>query len=240
MVTIINNVVPFQKPQKKFAWSWSRYKNFLICPKRSYETDIAKNFSDDGSEAVMWGKELHTAMQKRIDFGIPLPPTMQRYEAWPANIVKLKEAGLEVKCELKLAIDDQMTATSFFDASTWFRAVVDVLILIPPHTAIAVDWKTGGEVKPEYEQLGLSAQTIIAHHPWVKEVGSIYVWLGHDTQTVRVYRRPEIGEVWRQVWPNVMRMAEAHRTLTYPATPGGLCKRFCQVTSCVYHGKGSY
>lgn len=225
---------------KRFSWSWSRFKNFRTCPKRHYHVDIQKDFKEEESEALLWGNQLHDAMAKRIAKNIQLPATMARYDYWPQRVIALRNAGLDVSVENKLAMTEQFEPCAFFDASAWFRCVIDVKILIPQFkAAVTIDWKTGGKVQPEFEQLALSAQTIFVHHPEIDEVAAIYVWFGHDTQTIKVYRRGDMAPVWTEVWPQLTEMTEAARTLTYPPRPSGLCKSYCPVTSCPYHGKGS-
>lgn len=227
---------------KPFAWSWSKLKNYRSCPKRHYEIDIAKTYKEDEkSPALLWGDEFHKAMADFIGKGKPLPATMERHSGWPDNIIKMKNGGLEVKVEQKLAMDNQFRATSFFDNATWFRSVADVLILIPQrHCAITIDWKTGGKVEPEFEQLALSSQTVFANYKDINYVIAIYVWAGHDRHTVKLYSRDDMVPVWSAIMPEVKQMEEAFRTLTYPPKPSGLCKRHCVVISCPHHGKGSY
>lgn len=225
---------------KPFAWSWSRLKNYRTCPKRHWEIDLQKNYTEDESEPIKWGHAVHDAMAKRIAKGTPLPATMQHYKDWPERFARLKEIdGIEVLVENKLAMSSEFGPTSFFDGKTWFRGVVDALALLLQHrVAIAVDWKTG-QVQPDYEQLGLFAQLIFARWPEVDHVATIYVWLGHDTHTLKIYSRDEMVPLWNKVMPEVKTLAEAWRTTTYPPKPSGLCIRHCPVTSCPYHGKGS-
>lgn len=228
------------QPMKRFSWSWSRLKNFRGCPKRHYEIDLAKNFVDVESDALVWGNAVHEAMAKRIGNELALPPTMQRYEDWPRNVAALKRLGFDVSVENKMAMDATFRPTGFFDAATWFRCVIDVKLMAPQfRSALTIDWKTGATVNPEFEQLALSAQVMFVHHPEIDEVRTIYVWFGHDTQTVKTYRRDDLAEMWGQVMPTVKQMEFAHDTLTYPPKPSGLCIRHCPVRSCVYHGKGS-
>jgi hypothetical protein len=226
---------------KPFAWSWSKLKNYRTCPKRHYEVDVAKNYSDDGSEAIIWGKQVHDALASRVGKGTPLPVTMQGYEDWPASIDKMRAGGAKVLVENKLAMGKGFLATGFFAADTWFRCVVDVLAIAPTgHAAIALDWKTGGKVQPEFEQLGLTAQVLFAHYPKLEVVSGVYVWLGHDTHSQKTYTRDGMAPFWNDIYPMVDTMAEAHKTMTYPPQPSGLCKHYCPVASCPYHGKGSH
>lgn len=226
---------------KPFAWSWSRLKNYRTCPKRHWHIDLNKDVKERESEQLKWGNVVHTAMAEYIEKGKDLPITVKRYHDWPDNVRKLMRAGVDVRVEQQLAIAKDFTATGYFDNPTWFRAKLDVLSVLPQFRgALTIDWKTGGKVEPEFEQLALSAQTVFAHHPDVDEVLAIYVWFGHDTQTAKVYKREDMVKLWNQLWPTINEMEEAWRTTTYPPRPSGLCKNYCPVTSCPYHGKGSY
>lgn len=230
---------------KPFSWSWSKLKNYRTCPKRHYHVDIAKEFKEEESDSLKWGNEVHDAMAKRCgDKQVPLPPMMQHYGQWPQTIDKLRASGLTIKVEQKLAMSEKFTPTSFFDAATWFRGVADVLGLATS-SALTVDWKTGNKIQPDFEQLGLSAQLVFAHYPQVNSVSAIYVWLGHtnddgtDCITQKTYTRDGMVPIWNDVWPWVKQMTEAHRTVTYPPKPSGLCVHYCPVTSCPHHGKGT-
>jgi hypothetical protein len=220
---------------KNFAWSWSRLKNYRVCPKRSYHVDIAKDFKEEEGEQLKWGNTVHTAMAERVDKHTPLPLTMEHYEIWARKADLLRGAGLDVKVEQKLAMSAEFKPTGFFDNKTWFRGVADVLA-VAPTVAVTLDWKTGA-MKPDYEQLALSAQLVFAHYPEIKRVRTAYIWLGNDDQTVEEYQRDAMVPLWNGLWPEIKAMAEAHRTLTYPPKPSRICRRYCPVTSCPHHGK---
>ena len=227
--------------KKQFAWSWSKLKNYRSCPKRHWHVDIQKDFKEDPSEQLLWGNQVHDAMAKRIAKGVALPNTMTRYDDWPARVLAMaSDYGVTLKVENKLAMDEQFQPCGFFDSSTWFRGVIDVLMLLPPEirSAVTIDWKTG-KVHPEFEQLALSAQLVFAHYPEVDKVLAVYAWLGHDENTTITYRREDMVPTWNKLWPEINVMKEAHRTTTYPPKPSGLCVSYCPVSACPYHGKGS-
>lgn len=225
---------------KPFSWSWSKLKNYRTCPSRHYHVDLAKTFKENESEALKWGNRLHDAMAKCIKDSTPLPTDMRRFYGWPTKFETMRREGLKVGTEQKLAITRNFEPCNFFDAGAWFRCVVDVLVDVSEQKfAIAVDWKTGNKVNPEFEQLKLTAQTLFVHYPELTHVLTIYVWFGHDTQTVKVYTRDDMAELWTSIMPTVKMMDEAYRTTTYPAKPSGLCVNYCPVTSCPFHGKGS-
>ena len=74
--------------KKAFAWSYSRMKNFAVCPKRHYEIDIAKNYKDDSAEALLWGNAVHEALAERCGpKRTPLPEGMAPYEPWAVKVL---------------------------------------------------------------------------------------------------------------------------------------------------------
>ena len=137
-------------------------------------------------------------------------------------------------------MDDDFRPTSFFDNGTWFRCVIDVLGMVPANrTAFTIDWKTGGKVQPEFEQLALSAQVLFAHYPKIDSVLALYVWLGHDTQSTMIYDRANMQKVWADILPEVAKMKVAADEMNYPPKPSGLCKNYCPVKACPHWGVGS-
>jgi len=222
---------------KPFSWSWSKLKNFRTCPKRHYHVELAKDFKEEEGEALKWGHEVHDALAKYIEKAKPLPPTMQRHVGLVDELAHLHRAGKLVKVENKLAIDSDFRPVGFFDNSAWYRGVADVLF-VNEERAGALDWKTG-QIKPEYEQLALTAALIFAHYPQVTTVSTAFVWIGNDDYTVNTYGKESMTQMWNHLWPEINVMKEAYRTTTYPPKPSGICVRHCPVISCPYHGKGT-
>lgn len=222
---------------KPFQWSWTRLKNYRVCPKRHYHVDIAKEFSDD-NDASRWGKTFHETMAKTIN-GAPLPPSFKHHADIVGQIMHHKQRGLDVSVELQLAMTEDFKPSPWFGADTWFRAVIDVQVL-DETKAVAFDWKTGGKIQPDMEQLGLTAQMLFVHHPKLEEVSAMYWWTQHHEDTTKTYRRTDMTALWAGLMPEVKAMEEAAKTLTYPPKPSGLCVKHCPVTSCPHHGRGSF
>lgn len=223
-----------------FSWSWSRLKNWRACPKRHYHYEIAKDIREPESEALTWGWQFHDAMAKAVDKGTPLPKTMQHYAHLPMAMHQHKTDGADVRVELKMAMTKDFQPSEWFDNHTWLRCVVDVLYLAPKlATAAAIDWKTGKKIEPEFEQLGLTASMIFAHYPEINTVHTAYQWAAHDTDTQKTYERKEMVPFWNKLLPELKRWEKDASEMTYPPRPSGLCKRYCAVESCPYHGRGS-
>jgi RecB family exonuclease len=230
---------PQTRQEKPFSFSYSRIKNFETCPRRYQQIDVLKNFREDESEALTWGNELHAALEARIAKGRELPITMRRYEKHAADLDAQQDAipGLTIRTELKLSFDRQFQATGYYDNATWFRAKVDVLALAGSK-AVAIDWKTG-RVLDDHAQLALAAQCVFSNYPEVMQVSSIYMWLGDDARTEDIYTRDGMVKVWNNIWPRITALEEAHAAQVFPPKPSGLCRNYCPVSSCEFHGKGS-
>jgi len=222
---------------KPFAWSYSRMKNYEACPKRHHEVDILKNFA----EAVVpggpldWGNRLHKVMQNALETGTPLPPEFAQYQKW-VDIVAAGPGKLMV--EQRFAITEAFKKTGWFDKDVWLRTIADAL-RVDDTFAWAIDWKTG-KVLEDHAQMFLLAQCVFVHYPRVQMVRTDYIWIKDNTNTEIVFTRKAVAGEWKGMYPRVEALSVAHNTQNYPPQPGRLCKRYCPVTTCPYHGKGSY
>lgn len=218
--------------KKKFAWSYSKIKNYDTCPKRYYHVDVAKDVKEEESEALMWGNEVHKALADRLSQGTALPGGMKIYEPWCERILT-GEGNILV--EQKLAITEDFGPTKYFAPDVWFRAIGDVIKIAGP-VALIADWKTG-KIIEDSQQLALAAACVFAHYPEVKRVRSEFIWLKEDATTRADYSRDDMPDMWRGLWPRIEALKQAHETLSFPAKPGFLCKRYCPVRSCPHHGE---
>ena len=55
------------------TWSYSSIKTFDQCPKKYYHLKVAKDVKDTGSDATIYGQEVHKAAEDYIKFGTPIP-----------------------------------------------------------------------------------------------------------------------------------------------------------------------
>lgn len=231
--------------KKPFAWSFSRLKNYEVCPKRYYETDVLKNYNDsEGNEDLQWGETVHSAMAARCQDGTPLPDGMPaHYEAWAQKVLI---GGGEIFTELELAIDENFGPAPWFgdkDRRTgqllgpqpWFRAKVDFVKKQGP-IGLLVDWKTGKIVEESF-QLALSAACAFAKWPDLLALRVSYVWLKEDAESSDTIRRTDMAHIWRQLWPRISALTQSHQSLSFPPQPNRMCRKWCRVVSCPNHGK---
>jgi len=220
--------------QKPFSWSYSKLKNFETCPRRYNEVDVTKNFREAESEALSWGNEVHKAAELYLTKGTKLPIGMPALQSW---LDKLKEIKYDqILVEQKLAIDKNFSACGYYDSNAWFRTKADVIGIKEP-VALSLDWKTG-KLIDDSQQLALLASCCFAHLPQIHKLRTEFIWLkeGPNVSSRKDFDRKDMVSVWRGIWPRIEALELAYNTKNYPPRPGALCRRWCPVSSCEYHG----
>lgn len=233
----IDSIAP-ARTTKDWSWSYSKLKNYEVCPKKHYEVDIAKTSvetqSDDPDSALNWGNRVHDAFKKTLRGEAPMPPEMASYQTWVDRV--LRGPG-QLLVEQKYAINRQFKPTTYFANDAWYRGIGDV-VRLDTDIALILDWKTG-KILEDSVQLMLMAQCLFSHYPKLRYVRSEFIWLKDDCTTPELFSRQEVADQWVDLMPRVQALEEASKTMTYPPKPGHLCKRYCPVTSCAFHGKGA-
>lgn len=223
------------KLAKQFAFSFSRLDQFETCPKKYYEVNVAKNYGESNIDQLNWGKEVHTALSAACLGTAELPEHMVSYQHWVNEVRRWPRAGT-LLAEQQLAITKDFRPTKWFADDVWFRCVVDLLYMLPP-IAISWDWKTG-KIKENSIQLMTSAQVVMIHYPEIKRVRTEYVWLKDDVRThPEFFNKRDIASQWLSVIDRAKNLEQAAKNMEYPPRPNRLCREWCPVTSCPFHGK---
>ena len=147
--------------------------------------------------------------------------------------------GATVLTEQKLALTRDFKPTGWFGKNVWVRAVLDVVVL-HRSKALVVDWKTGKRLD-EDDQLALCAGVLMAQQKDVDSVRTAFVWLQEEPgsgnlTTVREYTRDDLPKIWERFLNREERWQRAFANNEFPARPSGLCRKWCPVTQCSYHG----
>lgn len=220
---------------KSFAWSFSRLKNYETCPLKYHEVDVLKNFREDESEQLKWGNHVHKTLAAVLLGQQTLPKEMEAYQKWIDRVNKLPG---ELHVEQKYAIDREFVPTGYFAPNVWFRGIGDVVKIAGTRGAI-LDWKTGA-IKVDSVQLMLTAQCLFSHYPQLQKVHTGFIWLQDDVTTTEEYTREDLAECWLGLYGRVDSLENATKTNNFPPKPSGLCRKWCPVTTCKYHGKGGF
>jgi len=216
---------------KPFSWSYSKIKNFETCPKRYWHYDVSKDVKEPEGEALQYGNAVHAALAAAL-LGEPLPNHFKNLQTWVDRITAREG---KILTEQKLAITNEFEPCEWFAKNAWYRGIADV-IKITGRVALAIDWKTG-KIVEDGSQLALMAQCIFSHHPEVERIRTEFVWLKEEATTRADFAREDMADVWKGILPRVTLLQNAHETMTFPPKPGGLCRRWCSVSSCPHQGQ---
>jgi hypothetical protein len=219
---------------KPFSWSYSALKNFETCGLRHWHYDVLKDIGDRGeNQYTQEGHLVHGAFDARLRKGVELPLGLGHYEPM---LARLLAADGQTYSERKLAINSSYQPVAWFSDDAWYRGVLDCT-KVKGSFATVLDWKTG---KPSVDttQLRLAAALVFHSAPAVQRVRAGLVFINHDRVESEEYVRADLTEIWGELLPRVRRLQQARETNDYQPRPGGLCRRWCQVTWCQYQGIG--
>lgn len=221
--------------KKPFAWSFSALSAFETCPRQFQEMRLLKRWPDPPGEAQQFGVLVHEYAENRIKKGTPLPSFLNHIEP---VIRSLEFSKGELQSEYKYALNSQFKPVEFFARDAWVRAVGDV-VKVHEDRALALDWKSG-KFREGDDQLKLQSSVMFAVYPHVQKIGVMYVWIKDKKTTSRTFERADVPAIWQEFLPRVKRMELARDNDDYPPKPSGLCRKWCAVASCEFHGKGAY
>jgi hypothetical protein len=222
---------------KTFAWSFSKLKNFETCPRRHQEVDLLKRFKEHESEQLRYGNTMHRVLADAIGKAIPLPREPEDFtflQPWVNRVLKGDGA---LFTEQQYAITRDFCKCTWFSPNAWFRTIGDV-VRVAARSAFIGDWKSGAR-KPDSVQLALSAQALFAHFPETEVVKATFFWVAENEEDTEYFTRAKLAALWPVIMERVNRMSQAWDLKVYPPTPSGLCIKYCPVTTCQFHGKGS-
>lgn len=216
------------------AWSYSWLKNAETCLKRFYHYNVAKDVKEPETQQLRDGFALHSAFEARVKHGTPLPLGTTQHEPLMAKLIA---APGQTYAEQKLAITAEFKPVAFFGKGVWFRTVIDFAKINGPLATI-IDYKDG-RPKEDLTQLQLMSATMFHHMPSIERVKAGLVFVNHDEVKPAEFVREDLPEIWSEILPRVRAVEKAIQTQEFPPKPSGLCKSYCSVTSCPFHGKGS-
>jgi hypothetical protein len=205
--------------------------NFETCPKRYWHYSVGKDVVEVEGPQIIEGKELHQVFADRLSKGAALPLGYGQHERILAPIAA---SPGKVYTERKLAITSAFTPCGWFAKDVWFRTVIDCVVLQGGFASL-FDWKNG-RPKADATQLQLMSAVMFHHAGELQRIRSALVFVQHNHVEREEFVRGDLPEIWNDILPRVRRLEKARREEEFPAKPGGLCKRYCAVVSCPYHG----
>lgn len=214
----------------EFTWSYSSLKDYTNCPKKYYEVKVIKNYEVPTSQQMLYGKEVHKALEDYVRDGTPLPKNYTRFKAMVDELIAIPGTKYP-EHEMGLTRDRQ--ACAFDDPNRWVRGIADLLI-VDGEDAFIIDYKTGSNRYPDPKQLRLMALMTFAHFPEVKNIKAGLLFVMHNSFVTEEYNRDKIEESWAHFTAPLTLLKQSYETNKWMPNPTPLC-RYCPVDSCEFN-----
>jgi hypothetical protein len=216
------------------TWSYSSIKTFDQCPKKYYHLKVAKDVKDTGSDATIYGQEVHKAAEDYIKFGTPIPAKFKFIEP---TVAAFNNIPGEKHTELKLGVkktDAGYEPCGFFDKDVWWRGIADLLI-IDRGRGWLVDYKTSKSAKyADTMQLDLLAGAAFLHFPQLQRIKSALAFVVSNEFIKKSHDATQRDTYINTFNPELERLAGAHESGVWNAVTSPLCG-WCPVTSCEHY-----
>jgi hypothetical protein len=213
------------------AWSYSSLKTFQQCPKKYYHLKVAKDIKDEGSEATIYGKELHKAAEDYIKDGTPIPP---QFAFIQETVDALKKIPGEKHTEIELGVSNKggrLNPCGFYDKDAWYRGIADLLI-VNGDEGYLVDYKSSKNAKyADLKQLDLLAGAVFAHFPELKTLKSALIFVVSNEFVNKEHSSMHKMAYFEHMRFDLERLETALKTGVWNAVAGPLCG-WCPVKTC--------
>ena len=218
----------------RVTFSHSSLKQYEQCPRQYHEVKVLKKYPFPETEAILYGKELHSAAEFYIKDDKPLPP---QFEFVKDMLDALKAKPGRKLCEHEMGVTADLQPCGFMDKDVWVRGIADLLIIDDDNlTARVVDYKTGNNKYPDREQLRLMALMVFVHFPHIRKVSGGLLFVVKNDLVKASFLRGEAEEYWWDYRTRVARIEKAHETGVWNPKPTPLCG-WCVVKTCEHNRK---
>jgi len=211
-------------------WSYSSLKDFVNCPRQYYEVKVAKSVIKKVTEQMLYGTEVHKAIEDYVREGKPLAKHYAHYK--PVLDELLKITGNRYP-EYQMGLRLDKTPCEFDDESRWVRGIVDLLI-VDGEDAYIIDYKTGSNKYPDPKQLKLMALMTYYHFPEVVNIKAGLLFINRNSFVPEKYSRSDVNKLWKEFAFDLNKLELAYENNIWPEKPTGLCG-WCPVEKCKFY-----
>jgi len=219
---------------KLISWSYSSIKLYDQCPKKYYHLRVVKDVKEPPTDAIIYGKEFHSAAEHYVRDNVPLPP---QFNFVKSALDNLKQLDGDKYCEYEFGLDENLEPCGFKDPNVWWRGIADLLV-VNGEEARVLDYKTGKSAKyADTDQLELMALAIFKHFPQVKKVKAGLLFVISKNFIKDSYSFENQDKMWHKWISEYNRMKFSYDNDVWNPRPSGLCKKHCLVLECPHNGR---
>jgi hypothetical protein len=215
---------------QEIKWSYSGLKDYSNCPKQYQQVKVLKKFSKRPTQQMLYGTEVHTALENYVKDGTPLAKNYERYKK---QLDPLRDMQGVKYPEHRMAITYDKEPCTFGAKNYWARGIADLLV-IDGDQGFIVDYKTGSNKYPDPKQLQLMALMAFAHFPELNHIKAGLLFVAHEHFVTSEYSREKIDGYWQDFYWDLERMRLSYENDSWQANPTPLCG-WCPVHTCEHH-----
>ena len=214
----------------EYTWSYSALKQYTNCPKQYQEMRVLKNYTVKETEAIIYGKAVHEALELYVKDGKPLPKNYLRFKPMVDTLINIKGDKYP---EYEMALTHSKEPCDFHSEDRWVRGIAD-LVIVDGDTAYVVDYKTGSNRYPDPKQLRLMSLMMFTHFPDIQRVKGGLLFVMKNSFITEEYLRKDMDKSWGMFEQSLKRLDTSYENDTWQANPTPLCK-WCSVVTCDFN-----
>lgn len=213
-----------------FTWSYSSLKQYQNCPKQYHEIRVLKNYTVKETEAIIYGKAVHEALELYVKENKPLAKNYKRFQPILDSLINIPGDKYP---EYEMALTYAKEPCDFHSDDRWVRGIADLVIVDGSH-AFIVDYKTGSNKYPDPKQLRLMALMLFTHFPDVQKIKAGLLFVMHNSFITEEYLRKDMDKSWNMFEQPLKRLETSYDNDVWQANPTPLCK-WCSVVTCDFN-----
>lgn len=219
---------------KKPAWSHSSLKDFEGCARRYHEVKVLKHYPFKDTEATIYGKEVHKALELYVKDNTPIPPEYSQYQ--PTVDALLRKKGRKLP-EYQMSVKADLTPCDWFAEDVWSRGIADLLIVDDEDlTAWVFDYKTGNDKYPDRDQLVLMSLMVFEHFPHIRKVNSALLFIVKNSMVKMQMMRDAKDNAWWRYRERTAKLEACFEHNVWNPNQTPLCG-WCPVKTCEFNTK---
>lgn len=216
------------------TWSHSGLKDFEGCARRYQQVKVLNKYPFRDTQATIYGKELHTAIELYGRDGTPVPPHFKQFV--PVVDALLAKPGRKL-FEHEMGVTSDLRPCAFNSDERWVRGIADLLIINDDNfTARVVDWKSGSDRYPDTDQLMLMSLMVFVHFPHIREVSSALMFLVKGSMVKSSMARDDADAAWWKYRERVAKLEAAYANDVWNPKQSPLCG-WCPAKDCEFNPK---
>jgi hypothetical protein len=214
----------------EYTWSYSALKQYTNCPKQYQEMRVLKNYTVKETEAIIYGKAVHEALELYVKENKPLPKNYLRFKPMVDTLLKIEGDKYP---EYEMALTHSKEPCDFHSEDRWVRGIAD-LVIVDGDIAYVVDYKTGSNRYPDPKQLRLMSLMMFTHFPDIQRVKGGLLFVMKNSFITEEYLRKDMDKSWGMFEQSLKRLDTSYENDTWQANPTPLCK-WCSVVTCDFN-----